>query len=51
MRDLTDNMPIDDVQLCPLCDQPIFDYDEAEVVSAHGVRFLVHTDCADDAQE
>lgn len=34
--------------LCHFCDQPIWDYEPSEVVTAYQVTFLIHVGCAED---
>jgi hypothetical protein len=36
------------MSLCCLCDQPIFEYEEAIIGNAHGVICLVHAWCVED---
>lgn len=35
----------EDIPLCPLCDQPVFQWDQAEVVTAFDCKALAHADC------
>jgi hypothetical protein len=35
----------DHVPLCPICDQPIFDYEEVLLFTAHGQKGLGHSCC------
>lgn len=37
--------------LCPLCDQPIFTYEEARIASAFCVKCLVHESSYQEAQD
>lgn len=36
--------------LCPLCDQPVMDYEPAAIGTAAGAKCLVHEDCAEAGQ-
>ncbi len=45
MYDISELDP-EDIPCCPLCGQPILDWEEFVVESAHGCRFLAHTYCA-----
>lgn len=31
--------------LCPMCDMPIFDYDESSVIVSDDCKCLAHSDC------
>ena len=34
--------------LCPLCDQPIFDYEETEIITGFGMKILTHLHCSEE---
>jgi hypothetical protein len=50
MIDLTERIEIDDMSLCPLCDQPILNYEEISIFSAHGMVGLIHKGCAEEQE-
>jgi alkyl hydroperoxide reductase subunit AhpF len=33
------------INLCPMCDQPIFSYEESSVIISGDCKCLAHTDC------
>lgn len=37
------------ISLCPLCDGPMFVFDETTVIHANDCKCLAHTSCAEDA--
>ena len=41
----------EDIPLCPLCDQPILDWQEGEVAVAGGLKCLAHEDCIEELEE
>ncbi|WP_165856772.1 hypothetical protein [Marinobacter sp. JSM 1782161] len=45
MIDLTGCIDLDDVPLCPLCDQPIFNYEDSIDITAGGVKAMAHLGC------
>ena len=53
MRDISDRLRADELVCCPLCDGTIENCHVAEIVEAHGLKQLVHADCAawDDEDE
>ena len=50
MIDLTEQIEIDDMSLCPLCDKPILNYEEISIFSAHGMVGLIHKGCAEEQE-
>lgn len=49
--DLSEGIEIEDIQLCPLCDNPIDDWDNAALFFAHGFKQLGHTFCIVDLRD
>lgn len=47
IQSLTDDP--EDMPQCPLCDQPIFSYEESRIVTAFVVKYLAHEDCYQEA--
>ena len=45
MKDLSNHIAVDEIALCPLCDNTIESCHSATIAEAHGCKFLVHTDC------
>lgn len=45
MIDLDEHIEVDDIPVCPLCDNAIEDWDEAITGAAHSSQFLVHLAC------
>lgn len=39
----------EDVPLCPLCDQPIWNYEQAAVISSGDAKCMAHQDCTEEA--
>lgn len=33
------------ISLCPMCDQPMFSYEESSVIISDDCKCLAHTDC------
>jgi len=50
MIDLTGSIETDDMPLCPFCDQPISNYEEISIFSAHGMVGLIHKGCAEEQE-
>ena len=48
MKDISEQIEIDDMPVCPLCDNSIYQYEEIALVSAHTMIALVHKWCLDD---
>lgn len=40
----------DDMPLCPLCDQPIFKYEEFEIITAINTLAIAHKWCVEELQ-
>lgn len=45
MIDLNNSIDPEIISLCPLCDGPMFDWDECVVISAGGAKCLAHSSC------
>ena len=39
------------IPLCPLCDNPMFTYEEVCIIHAHGIKALAHSKCIGDCPE
>ena len=48
MFDFDDQMDPEDIKLCPLCDGPMFEFDEVTVIKAGGAKCLAHYSCVQD---
>lgn len=51
MTNLEEIIDTDSIPLCPLCDQPIMDYEETILAVAHQCKFLIHNFCFLDLNE
>lgn len=47
MLDISNEITIDDIPVCPLCDNVMRLHDEVHVVCAQGRKCLVHTVCTE----
>lgn len=51
VRDISARLRADELVCCPLCDGTIETCHVAEIVEAHGLKQLVHANCADELDE
>lgn len=51
MIDISNAIDPEDIPLCPLCDQPIMNYETVSIGTAAGAVALVHEDCANELSE
>ena len=47
MINLNDEINLDDMPMCPLCDLPMLENDEVCIIFVHDCKGLVHTMCMD----